>query len=103
MGIASDDGHACNTHFFTAALAATTSARVYRYEFRHSRDYPGGTHCGELPHVFYDETAACGVGPFTDEEDALALGMASSWAAFAASGHPGNSNLPVDWPPYDVG
>ena len=40
-GIASDNGHACNAHFFAEALAETSEGTVHRYEFRAAGGHPG--------------------------------------------------------------
>ena len=89
--IASDNGHACNVFFLTAAFTDTAGelAPVYRYEFRAAgghpgQVYPGAVHASELDYVFRTPS------PYehhtlSPEQDALAKVMQSFWGQLARS------------------
>ena len=83
--IASDDGHACNTHLLAAALLATSNATVRRYEFRAAgghpgQEFPGAVHASDLQYVFRStRPAPYAPEKLSPEQDSLGSQMQHWW------------------------
>lgn len=103
--LASDHLFKRNTFRFADLKAEQGRAPVYAYVFAHESPAGNGRlrspHSAEVPFVFGTTAVAeafCGTGPHVEPMTRMTM---ATWAAFARTGNPATSHVPI-WPAYRV-